>query len=240
MKNNPSVTVIIPFKSNLEYLFISLKSAINQNYENFKIIIVYDNEDKSDLFKIKKHIKNKNKNKSQFISIIVNNQNLGAGYSRNKAIKKINTKYIAFLDADDLWKKNKLKAQISFMQKNNYVFTHTSYYMINKIGHLISSRKAKSIITFEELLRSCDIGLSTVILETNFIKKNKYYFPKIKTKEDFVLWLKILKNTKLVNGLDMKLTYYRKTKNSLSSSKFTSLIFDISACLSAAKSKFII
>ena len=224
MKNNPSVTVIIPFKSNLEYLFISLKSAINQNYENFKIIIVYDNEDKSDLFKIKKHIKNKNKNKSQFISIIVNNKNLGAGYSRNKAIKKINTKYIAFLDSDDLWKKNKLKAQIFFMQKNNYVFTHTSYYMINKIGHLISSRKAKSIITFEELLRSCDIGLSTVILETNFIKKNKYYFPKIKTKEDFVLWLKILKNTKLVNGLDMKLTYYRKTKNSLSSSKFTSLI----------------
>ena len=104
-------------------------------------------------------------------SIEVNKINLGAGYSRNKGIKKSKTKYVAFLDSDDLWVKDKLKIQINHMEKNNYVFSHTSYYVINDKDKVISIRNARSNITFDELLRSCDIGLSTVILNTKFIKK---------------------------------------------------------------------
>ena len=56
------------------------------------------------------------------------------------------------------------------------------------------------------------------------LNKNKLLFPKIKTKEDFVLWLQIVKKIKTIRGLDKKLTYYRKTKGSLSSNKLLSLI----------------
>ena len=158
------------------------------------------------------------------LKIIVNKTNLGAGYSRNLGIKNSNTKYVAFLDADDLWVKNKIKFQIDFMEKYNLVFSHSSYFVINSKNKIISNRMAKSKIYFNELIRSCDIGLSTVILNLNFLKKNNYYFPKIKTKEDFVLWLKIAKKITLLRGLNRKLSYYRKTKNSLSSNKFVSLI----------------
>ena len=146
------------------------------------------------------------------------------GYSRNKGIKKSNSKYVAFLDSDDLWAKNKLKTQIDYMEKNKQVFSHTSYYIIDDKNKIISNRNAKSVITFDELVKSCDIGLSTVILNLRFLKKNKYFFPKIKTKEDFVLWLKISRNLKTMRGINKKLTYYRKTSDSLSSNKFTSLI----------------
>ncbi len=110
------------------------------------------------------------------------------------------------------------------MEKNNEVFSHTSYFIINKNNEIVSLRKAKKIIKFKNLLKSCDIGLSTVMINTKFIKKNKYYFPKIKTKEDFVLWLKIAKDIKSVVGIDKKLTFYRKTENSLSSNKIISLL----------------
>ena len=80
------------------------------------------------------------------------------------------------------------------------------------------------MITYDQLIRSCDIGLSTVVLNLNFIKKNNFYFPNIQTKEDYVLWLKILKKIKSVRGIEKKLSYYRKTNNSLSSNKFRSLI----------------
>ena len=56
----PYVTIIIPYKSNLKYLFLALKSVFNQNYKNFKLIIVYDNFYKQDLEKIKKFLKKKN------------------------------------------------------------------------------------------------------------------------------------------------------------------------------------
>ena len=125
----PSVTIVIPYKDNLEYLFAALKSVFKQTYKNFKIIIIYDNENKSDLYKIKSFLKIKRNQKYLSLKIIVNKTNLGAGYSRNLGIKNSNTKYVAFLDADDLWVKNKIKFQIDFMEKYNLVFSHSSYFV---------------------------------------------------------------------------------------------------------------
>ena len=220
----PSVTVVIPYKNNLKYLFIALKSVFNQNYQKFKIIIVYDDKNKSDLYKIKDFLKKTDKKKTLSIKIIVNKNNLGAGYSRNVGIKKSNTKYIAFLDSDDRWAKNKLKLQIEFMEKKNILFSHTSYEIINNNNKIISSRFAKKKIIFQDLIKSCDIGLSTVILNSSLPNKYKLFFPRIKTKEDYILWLKIIKKIKTIKGLDINLTYYRKTKGSLSSNKLLSLI----------------
>ena len=224
MHIKPSVTVIIPYKDNLEYLFFSLNSVFKQTYKNYKILLIYDDENKFDLIKIKKFLKLKFKNKLPLIKIEVNRRNYGAGYSRNIGIKKSNTKYVAFLDSDDTWSKNKLKIQIKFMEKTNQVFSHTSHYIINNKNKIISSRNAPEKITFNDLLRSCDIGLSTVIINTKFLKKNNFYFAQIKTKEDFVLWLKIAKKIKCIRGINKKLMYYRKTNNSLSSNKFFGII----------------
>ena len=220
----PFISIIIPYKSNLKYLIFALKSVFNQTYKNFKLIIIYDNANKDDLKKIKTILKKKNYFKKYNIKIIDNKKNLGAGESRNVAIRKINSKYIAFLDSDDIWSKNKLKTQVSYMEKNNISFSHTSYRIINAKNKTISSRFAKKKIMFKDLIQSCDIGLSTVIVKSNLLKKNNFFFPRIKTKEDYVLWLNIAKKIKVIRGLDIKLTYYRKTKGSLSSNKIISLI----------------
>jgi teichuronic acid biosynthesis glycosyltransferase TuaG len=224
MNKLPFVTIIIPYKNNLDYLFIALRSIFNQSYKNFKILIVYDNEDKSDLFKIKKFLKSTTTKRKILFKIIDNKNSLGAGYARNVGIKKSKTKYIAFLDSDDKWAKNKLKVQVNFMEKNNISFSHTSYHMINSNNKIISSRLAKDKIIFQDLITSCDIGLSTVILNSSLLNRNKFLFPKIKTKEDYVLWLQVVKKIKTIRGLDIKLSYYRKTKGSLSSNKLLSLI----------------
>ena len=224
MKKLPYVTIIIPYKNNLEYLFIALKSIFKQSYKNFKILIVYDDEDKTDLFKIKKFFKNTLFKRKISYKIIVNKYSLGAGYARNVGIKKSNTKYLAFLDSDDIWDKNKLNIQINFMEKNNILFSHTSYHVINSNNKIISSRSARKEMIFNDLIKSCDIGLSTVIVSSSLLSKDKLMFPRIKTKEDYVLWLQIVKKIKTIRGLNIKLTYYRKTKNSLSSNKLLSLI----------------
>ena len=110
------------------------------------------------------------------------------------------------------------------MEKNKHVFSHSSYFIINDHNKIISKRDARSIITFHKLIKSCDIGLSTVVINSRFLKENNLYFPKIKTKEDFVLWLRISNKIKLLRGINKKLSYYRKIDNSLSSNKITSLI----------------
>ena len=89
MNKPPSVTVIIPYKDNLKYLFSALNSAFRQTYNNYKILIIYDDENQDDLYKIKKFLRDKTPKKFPLTSIEVNKKNLGAGYSRNIGIKKV-------------------------------------------------------------------------------------------------------------------------------------------------------
>ena len=216
-KKNFLVSIIIPYYKKKNFFKKAFLSAYNQSCKNKEIIIIYDDINKLDLPHIKKIIKNKNNTR-----LIVNKKNLGVGESRNKGIKKSNGSYIAFLDSDDVWSKNKLKYQINFMKKNNFMATHTSYKIIDDKDKILGTRIAKRIIYFKTLIYSCDIGLSTVILNKKVFER-KFKFPKIKTKEDFVMWLNISKNFNFY-GLDKKLSYWRKLENSLSSNVFQKII----------------
>ena len=129
-----------------------------------------------------------------------------------------NGKYIAFIDADDTWAPDKLKDQISFMKKNNYQMSHTSYYIINQKKKIIGQRKARNLMSVDEILKSCDIGLSTVVIEKKVITKTTTKFPQLVTKEDFVFWLTLLKKNYKFYAFDNNLTNWTDSKNSLSSS----------------------
>ena len=157
------------------------------------------------------------------IRLIVNKKNLGAGNSRNVGIKKSQGTYIAFIDSDDLWRKKKLEKQLKFMKQKKCNISHTSYEIINENNFRIGYRKARNFNDLKDLLRSCDIGLSTVLLKKKLLKKS-LKFPTLKTKEDFVLWLRIVSNGNKIFGLNQYLTKWRTSKNALSSSVLQKLI----------------
>ena len=210
------VSVIMPYYKKKKYIELAVNSVIQQTYKNFELIIVHDDENKEDLNFLKNLIK-----KDKRIKLYINKKNLGAGESRNKGIKLSQGSLIAFLDADDLWTRNKLKKQIFFMKKNLVDISHTSYHIINSDNKIIGSRRAKDM-NHKLLLNSCDIGLSTVIMKKKLIT-NKIKFANINTKEDYVLWLKITLNNKKIFALKNNLTKWRKLNDSLSASKIQKL-----------------
>tara|TARA_B100001027_G_scaffold44960_1_gene29194 strand:+ start:4965 stop:5738 length:774 start_codon:yes stop_codon:yes gene_type:complete len=211
MKNHPLVSVIIPYHKKKFYFEKTIKSILNQSYRKFEIILIYDDDDLNELNFLKKIRK-----KFKKIKIIVNKKNLGAGLSRNKGILISKGTYIAFCDADDIWKKNKLNLQIRYMKKNNLNFSHTNYFIIDKKEKKIGKFKGKLKIEYQDLLKSCDIGLSTVIIKKNLLRKN--LFCNLQTKEDFHLWLQIIKKEKKIFLVNKYLSYWRYLENSLSSS----------------------
>ncbi len=83
---------------------------------------------------------------------------------------------------------------------------------------IIGQRKARDLMTVDEILTSCDIGLSTVVIEKKVITKTTAKFPQLVTKEDFVFWLTLLKKKYEIYAFDSNLTNWTDTKNSLSSS----------------------
>ena len=174
---------------------------LNQTHTNLEIIIIYDDQNRNDLEYIKNCIKNDLR-----VKIIVNDKNKGVAYSRNKAISIAQGEYIAFLDCDDYWEINKIEIQLNFMLTYGYDFSHTTYQIINYNKKIVSTIRASKTLKYKELFKSCDIGLSSVILKRKLLSDLK--FPELKTKEDFVLWLSLAKKSVDLIGLDKPLMFY--------------------------------
>ena len=213
------VSIIMPYYKKDEYIYETVESILKQTFQNFEIIIV-DDERTNQSSKIMKKLKDKDSR----IIIIENERNLGAGLSRNKAVGLSKGDYLAFCDCDDVWDNKKLETQLKFMKDKKVDFSHTSYDIINKKGEVVGARIADKEIRFIDLVKSCDIGLSTVIMKKNLFNKIELNFPNLKTKEDYVLWLKLSQNGTRMLGLDKKLTSWRKLSNSLSSSSLQKII----------------
>ena len=204
------------FKKEL-YIEQSIKSILNQSYQNFEIILINDDSEN-------KNFINKFSKLDRRIRLVHNENNLGAGLSRNRGVELSNGEYIAFCDCDDIWKKNKLELQLEFMKYSNFTFSFTSYDIIDENNNFIKHRKAPSYMDFQKLKNSCDIGLSTVMVKKNIFKNDEYKFANLRTKEDYVLWLKLARDKIIMKSMKQNLTSWRKSKNSLSSSAIQKII----------------
>jgi len=204
------VSIIIPYFKKKNYINFTLSSVLTQTYKNIEVLIIYDDPNKKDLDLIKKL-----KKKDKRVRLIINKNNIGPGYSRNKGLKMAKGNYVAFLDADDVWKRKKLENQILFMKKNNINFSYTSYNQIDKNGKKIKTIFAPKHQTYENLLKDCRIGLSTVVIKKKILKSN-FRFSKLRTKEDLFLWIQLSKKYNLI-GYNKVLSDWRKLDNSLSS-----------------------
>ena len=210
MNKQNLISIIITFYKKKKYIKKTLSSISNQSYQNFEIIFVYDDKKKDDLNYVKKNLKIFKKKK-----LIINKSNFGVSKSRNLALKHCNGQYIAFIDADDIWKKNKLFEQINFMKKKSSSFCFTSYEVIDEFDNFINNRVTNKDARYEILIKSNFIGLSTVMIHKKILPK--IVFPNLKTQEDFCLWLKLLRQNVKLHNFSKILSSWRKTKNSLSS-----------------------
>lgn len=206
------VSIILPYYKKIQFFAATYRSIIGQSYQNFELIIIYDDEDLTELRAIKKIIK-----KNPKVKILQNKRNLGAGLSRNYGIKKSKGKFISFIDADDIWTKNKIEEQVKFIEKNRFNFISCNYK--KKFSNKIISVKSQYKIKYNDLIRSCSIGLSTVMLRKKII--NHKLFSKLKTQEDFSAWLKIMRKKKIsCYNLNKTLVTWNYDKKSLSSNFF--------------------
>lgn len=107
------------------------------------------------------------------------------------------------------------------MKKKNILISHTSYSIVDYKNKTIGFNKAESKINYKELINSCDIGLSTIVISSKI--KKEIIFPALKTKEDYVLWLKLAKKYSFF-GVKKSYTKWRKLRHSLSTSLLRKII----------------
>lgn len=216
---NKLVSIITPVYNGEKYIEECIKSVLNQSYKNIEMIIIDDGSTDNSENIIKKYTKS-----FPFIKYIKCNENNGIWAARNIGIEKAKGRFISFLDADDIYKENKIKNQINYMLKNNYSFTYTAYDLINENSTSLNKViKAKEYEDYDRLLKGNDIGCLTVMIDR--LKINTPIKFENYRHEDYVLWLKILKNNVVAYGIDEILSSYRKSNSSVSHNKIKAALW---------------
>ena len=218
MKEKNLVSVITPSFKSGKFIAKTIESVLSQTYENWEMIIVDDcSPDNSNLI-VEKYMEKDNR-----IKLIKLEKNSGPAIARNTAIKEAKGRYIAFLDADDQWLPEKLEKQILFMKENNLPFTYSAYKLIDEEDNILGEFYPPAEANYKTLLKTNYIGCLTAIYDSE--KLGKMYMPNILKRQDHALWLKILKKIKTTRGILEPLAIYRIRKNSVSSNKIKSAIY---------------
>jgi teichuronic acid biosynthesis glycosyltransferase TuaG len=147
-------------------------------------------------------------------------RNSGSGPARNKAMAEAKGSLIAFLDSDDIWHPEKLNRHVDFMIENKALFSHTSYGYIDKNGQKIKNtfHVSQQPVSYTDLLKRTEISCLTAMYDAE--KIGKYFMSEHQRKQDYALWLSILKAGHTSHGLDEELAYYRQHEGSATSNKF--------------------
>lgn len=208
------VSIITPVYNSEKFIEESIKSVLSQTYTNWEMILVDDCSKDSSKSIISKYVEI-----DERIKYVKLDKNSGAAVARNTAIEMATGRFIAFLDSDDLWHKNKLEKQIEFMLENNIGFSFTSYETINELGENNGKviRVPETPVNYEFLLKNTIIGCLTVIIDRKIIGDIR--MPLLRTRQDFATWLSILKKGHKAYGFDEVLATYRIVSDSISSNK---------------------
>jgi len=205
----PKVSIILPNYNSSKTIIVTINSILQQTYKNWEIVIIDDCSDKKT-----KNILSKYK-KIKKIKISYLKKNKGAAYCRNLAIKRSKSDYIAFIDSDDLWEKNKLKLQINFMQKNNFLFTYTHFRTFKTNSSIKNTVQVPSKFNFNSFVKNTSIATSTMIVKRSIT--NRVKFSNTKICEDYFYKCQLLKKIGTAYCYPGFLMKYQIRRNSLQS-----------------------
>ncbi len=216
MKEWPLVSVIIPVHNAENYIDETVRSVLSQSVRDFELLLVEDGSTDASLARMKGY-------EDPRIVVLENTARHGACHARNLGISKARGRYIAFLDADDLWHPEKLKKTIAFAEKKDAAFVFTSYEFADAAAK--GTGKVVTVperLDYKHALTRTIIFTSTVLFDTEKIGKEWIEMPEIKS-EDTATWWRILRSGKTAYGLNENLVLYRRLGKSLSSNKVEAL-----------------
>ena len=214
------VSVIVPVYNANKYIEATVDSVVKQTYQNWELLLVDDGSTDGSGETIKRL---EREDVSGRIKVLLPKEHGTAARARNYGLMQAEGRYIAFLDADDLWVSDKLEKEMAFMKekKAGFVFTGYEFADANAVG-TGKVVKVPETLCYKQALKNTTIFTSTVLIDTQLVDKNLVIMPEIKS-EDTATWYQILRSGHLAYGLNENLVKYRRVANSLSSNKLEAI-----------------
>lgn len=210
---HPLVSVIMPCYNMERFIADTINSVIHQTFADWELLIVDDASTDGTVAIVQSLAEQDDR-----INFSANSEHAGIAPTRNSCIKKAKGRFLAFLDADDIWHPEKLERQLHFMLDRHIGFSYSSYDLIDESGKPMEKTiKTAGDLDYKAYLRNTIIGCSTVMVDIDVI--GPVEVPDFRTSEDTATWLDILKKGFKAYAIEEPLTFYRIRSHSASSNK---------------------
>lgn len=211
---NKTVSIVVPVFNAQKCIADTIMSVLAQTYEEFELLLVDDSSTDDSREIIEEYAK-----RDPRVKLLDNTEKKSAAGARNTGIKAAAGRYIAFIDADDLWLVDKLEKQVRFMKERGVAFSFTGYEFADETGRGLGKIvRVPGKISYKEALCNTTIFTSTVMFDMEKLSTDDILMPYVPS-EDTATWWKVLKKTGYAYGLGESLTLYRRMGSSLSSNK---------------------
>lgn len=222
MAKNELVSVVMPTHNGERFLEDSIRSILAQTYANLELVITDDCSDNIVTLEILRRFQEQDSR----VDVVYLKENKGPGYARNKSIERARGRYMAFCDSDDRWFADKLERQLAFMREKGCALCCSSYIVCNERNENIGIRISPVRITYKMMERDNKIGCLTAIYDVEALGE-KIYMPTLRKRQDWALFLTILKKCNDAYALIEPLAYYRDRSHSVSSNKFSLVKYNV-------------
>lgn len=217
--DGPLVSIVVPVFNASSVIQDTIRTVFNQSYSNWELIMVDDRSQDDGAKAIEMAA-----DRDTRVRLLSLPSNVGAGKARNAGIEAATGKYLAFLDADDLWAPTKLEKQVLFMQSQRLSFTYTGYEYVSMFGELTGKLvRVPQKISYWEALKNTIIWTSTVMLDIGQLDARWCMMPDLRRGQDTATWWSLLKRLDFAFGLQEVLAYYRRAPGTLSHNKLKAL-----------------
>lgn len=217
---NELISIIVPVYNAEKFIRETMDCVRAQTYPQWELLLVEDRSRDGSADAIAKYIEEKSDTR---VRLIRQPSNRGAAQARNRGVQEAEGRYIAYLDADDLWPPEKLEKELAFMKEKEAAFVFTGYEFADENG--VGTGKIVRVpetLNYRQALSNTTIFTTTVMFDTDKISKELLEMPDIKS-EDTALWWKVLRQGYTAYGLNENLAKYRRAGKSLSSNKLEAL-----------------
>jgi len=210
------VSIITPVYNVENFITETMDSVRAQSFRDWELLLVEDGCKDRTVPVILEYLERTGEKRIRLIQM---EQNGGAARARNRGVKESLGRYVAYIDADDLWEPEKLEKQLKFMEEKGAAFCFTGYEFADENGKGLGKIvKVPETIDYKEALKNTTIFTSTVMFDSEKIPKDELEMPVIKS-EDTALWWRVLRKGNVAYGLNENLVKYRRAGKSLSSNK---------------------
>ena len=216
--SGPLISVVVPVHNAAGSLHRGLTSVLGQTLTDFELIVIDDcSTDES--ASILKHYSELDE-RVQFFST---ERNGGPGAARNVGLKNARGQYIAFLDADDFWTRDKLEKQIRCFEDDEVILSHTSVVLLNTRGDVLGIVNGRRRMNLWDMFVGNRIAMSSAMIRRDLIGAEE--MPQMRNREDYAYWISLLKRNKgYVLRVPDALCGYVKTPGSLSSNAMKNIV----------------